>query len=199
MPLRQRQEVQKMLRQGGLRWPRSAPLRPLKASISLSYSRTATSGAALPNCIARSGFPSVAGTLCSGAARSRNRGCCAACTITTAKLTTGTAALGALRVGLLDLRCRSPTRGQGQVIELDQEVLRGIFIPAGVAHGFYAVTDAMLFYLVDSYYDGTDEWGLAWDDPDAGLDWGIEGVPVLSPRDQNNPRLRDIPAEDLPN
>ena len=31
-----------------------------------------------------------------------------------------------------------------------------------------------------------------------GLDWGIEGVPILSPRDQNNPRLRDIPAEDLP-
>ena len=62
--------------------------------------------------------------------------------------------------------------GQGQVIELDQEVLRGVFIPAGVAHGFYAVTDAMLFYLVDSYYDGTDEWGVAWDDPDVGLDWG---------------------------
>ena len=57
----------------------------------------------------------------------------------------------------------------------------------------------MLFYLVDSYYDGTDEWGVAWDDPDVGLDWGIEGVPILSPRDQNNPRLRDISAEDLPN
>ena len=107
--------------------------------------------------------------------------------------------MGALRVGLLDLRCSSPTRGQGQVIELDQGRLRGVFIPAGVAHGFYAVTDAMLFYLVDSYYDGTDEWGVAWDDPDGGLDWGIEGVPILSPRDQNNPQLRDIPAEDLPN
>lgn len=36
------------------------------------------------------------------------------------------------------------------------------------------------------------EWGVAWDDPDVGLDWGIEGMPILSPRDQNNPRLRDI-------
>ena len=107
--------------------------------------------------------------------------------------------MGALRVGLLDLRCSSLTRGQGLVIELDQELLRGVFIPAGVAHGFYAVTDAMLFYLVDSYYDGTDEWGVAWDDPDVGLDWGIEEGPILSPRDQNNPRLRDIPAADLPN
>ena len=106
--------------------------------------------------------------------------------------------MGTLRVGLLDLRRSSPTRGQGQVIELDQEVLQGVFIPAGVAHGFYAVTDAMLFYLVDSYYDGTDEWGVAWDDPDGGLDWGIEGVPILSPRDRNNPQLRDIPEEELP-
>ena len=106
--------------------------------------------------------------------------------------------MGALRVGLLDLRRSSPTRGQGQVLELGQELLQGVFIPAGVAHGFYAVTDAMLFYLVDAYYDGTDEWGVAWDDPDGGLDWGIEGTPILSPRDRANPRLRDIPVEDLP-
>ena len=106
--------------------------------------------------------------------------------------------LGALRVGLFDVRRSSPTRGQQQVLELDQTALRGVFIPAGVAHGFYAVTDALLFYLVDAYYDGTDEWGVAWDDPDAGLDWGIEGVPTLSPRDQKNPRLRDILVEDLP-
>ena len=33
----------------------------------------------------------------------------------------------------------------------------------------------MLFYLVDAYYDGTDEWGVAWDDLAVGLDWGIEG------------------------
>ena len=39
--------------------------------------------------------------------------------------------MGALRVGLLDLRRSSPTRGQGLVIELDQEVLRGVFIPGG--------------------------------------------------------------------
>ena len=106
--------------------------------------------------------------------------------------------LGELRVGLLDLRRSSPTCGRGQVIGLGQELLQGVFIPAGVAHGFYAVTDAMLFYLVDAYYDGTDEWGVAWDDPDGGLDWGIAEEPILSPHDRANPRLRDIPAEDLP-
>ncbi len=106
--------------------------------------------------------------------------------------------MGALRVGLFDLRRSSPTCGQGQVIELDQEILRGVFIPAGVAHGFYAVTDATLFYLVDAYYDGTDEWGVAWDDPDVGLSWSIAGGPILSPRDLANPRLRDIPTQELP-
>jgi len=103
-----------------------------------------------------------------------------------------------MRVGLLDLRQGSPTRGQGQVIELNQEALAGVFIPVGVAHGFYAVTDLMLFYVVDRYYDNTDDFGVAWDDPDGGLDWGVEGELILSERDRVNPRMRDIPAGELP-
>ncbi len=107
-------------------------------------------------------------------------------------------AMGTLRVGLLDLRRSSPTRGRGQVIELNQEDLGAIFIPIGVAHGFYAVTDAMLFYLVDNYYDGGDEFGVAWNDEDAALDWGVEGEVVLSDRDRQNPRMRDIAPGELP-
>jgi dTDP-4-dehydrorhamnose 3,5-epimerase len=106
--------------------------------------------------------------------------------------------MGLMRVGLLDLRQGSSTRGQGQVIELNQEALAGVFIPVGVAHGFYAVTDLMLFYLVDRYYDNTDEFGVAWDDPDGGLDWGVEGQLILSERDRVNPRMRDLPAGELP-
>jgi len=106
--------------------------------------------------------------------------------------------MGLMRVGLLDLRRNSPTRGRAEVIELDQEALSGVFIPVGVAHGFYAVTDVMLFYLVDNYYDATDEFGVAWDDPDAGIDWEIEGELLISTRDRQNPRMREIPEEDLP-
>ena len=106
--------------------------------------------------------------------------------------------IGLMRVGLLDLRRGSPTRGQAEVIDLDQQALRGIFIPMGVAHGFYAVTDLMLLYLVNQYYDGSDEFGLAWDDPDAGLDWGVEGKLIISDRDRQNPQMRDIPEEKLP-
>ena len=105
---------------------------------------------------------------------------------------------GLMRVGLLDLRRSSPTRGQGQVIDLDQQALRGVFIPVGVAHGYYAVTDVMMFYLVDNYYDGADEFGVAWDDPVGGLDWGVEGELIISARDRGNRRMGDIPEGELP-
>jgi dTDP-4-dehydrorhamnose 3,5-epimerase len=52
-------------------------------------------------------------------------------------------------------------------------------------------------YLVDRYYDNSDEKGIRWDDPALGIDWGTRD-PILSPRDQENPRLADVPAEMLP-
>ena len=60
-----------------------------------------------------------------------------------------------------------------------------------MAHGFAALTDLLLCYLVDSYYNAADELGLAWDDPDVAADWGIT-EPILSARDKGNPRRRDI-------
>jgi dTDP-4-dehydrorhamnose 3,5-epimerase len=105
---------------------------------------------------------------------------------------------GRIRVGLYDLRRSSPTRGRAQVLELGQEQPQGLFIPTGVAHGFVALSDAVLIYVVDNYYHNTDELGVAWDDHNLGLDWGLEAAPVLSDRDAANPRLADIPAQALP-
>ena len=65
----------------------------------------------------------------------------------------------------------------------------GVFIPPGVAHGFASLTDVLLWYLVDNYYNPADELGVAWDDPEIGADWGSHD-PVLSARDQANPRRR---------
>ncbi len=73
----------------------------------------------------------------------------------------------------------------------------GIFIPPGVAHGFAALTDLTLIYLVDNYYNANDELGVAWDDPDVGADWGVS-EPVLSDRDRKNPRRSEIPEALLP-
>jgi dTDP-4-dehydrorhamnose 3,5-epimerase len=93
---------------------------------------------------------------------------------------------GRARVVLHDLRVGSPTDGATQVLELDGAVDRGLFIPPGVAHGFSSLTDVLLWYLVDGYYNPADELGVAWDDPEIGADWGISD-PVLSDRDRANP------------
>ena len=69
-----------------------------------------------------------------------------------------------------------------------------VYIPEGVAHGFYAHDDVVMTYLVTGEYDGTDELGVAWNDPDLGISWPVE-EPILSERDQKNPRLADVAAD----
>ncbi len=98
---------------------------------------------------------------------------------------------GRARVVLHDLREGSRTDGVTETIVLDGDEDRGLFIPPGVAHGFAALSDLLLWYLVDSYYNPADELGLAWDDPDVGADWGVVD-PVLSARDRANPRRATI-------
>lgn len=104
---------------------------------------------------------------------------------------------GKLLVGLADLRRSSPAFGKTTTVELSADDPGGLFIPVGVAHGFYAVTDCTLIYLVDNYYDGSDELGVAWNDPQLQVDWGVH-APVLSERDRINPRLTNIPQDQLP-
>ncbi len=107
---------------------------------------------------------------------------------------------GVVRVGMVDLRPSSKTYMMTHTLEIGEKHNFGVFIPVGVAHGFYAVTDASLTYMVNNYYDGgKDENGVAWNDPDINLDWGLKGAaPFLSPRDEKNRFLRDIPADELP-
>jgi dTDP-4-dehydrorhamnose 3,5-epimerase len=107
-------------------------------------------------------------------------------------------ALGRIRAGLVDLRPDSPTYRAAYTLDLDAAAPRGLFIPVGVAHGFYAQTDCTLFYTVNNYYDSRDELGVAWDDPTFKLDWGIKGTPLLSDRDRANPRFESIPTDQLP-
>jgi len=98
---------------------------------------------------------------------------------------------GSARVVLHDLRRGSPTDGATLALDLDGDSARGVYIPPGVAHGFAALTDLTITYLVDGYYDPADELGVAWDDPDVGADWGVAD-PVLSGRDRDNPRRADL-------
>jgi dTDP-4-dehydrorhamnose 3,5-epimerase len=105
---------------------------------------------------------------------------------------------GRARVVLHDLRDGSPTESATLTVELGRQPdgthdHRGIYIPPGVAHGFAALTDMTITYLVDRYYNPSDELGVAWDDPEIGADWGVAD-PILSKRDQNNPRRAELEA-----
>lgn len=105
---------------------------------------------------------------------------------------------GSIRAALVDLRPQSPTFKATQVIPMGDEHQIGLFIPIGVAHGFYAVSDCTLIYFVNNYYDSSDEYGVAWNDPSFNLDWGNTIAPIISERDASNPLLGDIPASDMP-
>ena len=104
---------------------------------------------------------------------------------------------GTLLVAMYDLRASSPTRGTSLAFEIGDDNQTGVYIPPGVAHGFQAVTDVTLTYLVDNYYDPDDENGLAYNDPNVKVDWP-HPEPILSGRDQQNPRLQDIPPDRIP-
>ena len=101
---------------------------------------------------------------------------------------------GRAQAMLADLR----TPGDAPVVrsvDLAAEEPRVLYIPPGVAHGFLAVTDVDLIYWVTHYYDSTDEFGIAWDDPVLAAPWRT-AQPILSERDLKNPRLEwdSIPA-----
>lgn len=103
---------------------------------------------------------------------------------------------GTARVVLFDIREGSPTEGRAWTTDLGVQpdgshCHDGIYIPRGVGHGFAARTDTTISYLVDGYYNPDDELGVAWNDPEIGVDWGVVD-PVLSGRDQANPKRADL-------
>jgi dTDP-4-dehydrorhamnose 3,5-epimerase len=107
---------------------------------------------------------------------------------------------GKIRAAMVDLRPNSPTYLASQVVDMGEENNLGLFIPVGVAHGFLALTDCTMTYIVNNYYDSSDEFGVAWDDPALKVDWGTipGGIALVSPRDERNPRLSDILPEHRP-
>lgn len=106
---------------------------------------------------------------------------------------------GTIRACLADIRPDSPTFKQSQSIEMGDRNQIGLFIPVGVAHGFATISDrVILTYVVDNYYDNSDEFGVAWDDPELKLDWGLKPDEiVLSDRDAANPLLQNISVKSL--
>ncbi len=105
---------------------------------------------------------------------------------------------GQVRAALVDLRPSSSTYLQTQTVDMGDGHNLGLFIPSGVAHGFAALTDCTLIYIVNNYYDGgKDEFGIAWNDPQFSIDWGLQD-PILSGRDAANLHFADVPADVRP-
>jgi dTDP-4-dehydrorhamnose 3,5-epimerase len=102
---------------------------------------------------------------------------------------------GAIWDVVVDLRQGSPTYGQWEGHRLDDANLYQLYCPIGFGHGFVVLSDvADVLYKCSSYYDGSIERGIAWDDPDIGIEWPV-AEPLLSDRDRSAPRLKDIAAE----
>lgn len=96
----------------------------------------------------------------------------------------------------VDLRRGSPTYGRWEGHVLDDESHRQLFVPAGFGHGFAVLSDlADVAYQLSSLYDPATEAGIAWNDPDVGVEWPVED-PLLSERDRSAPRLAEV-AETL--
>ena len=94
----------------------------------------------------------------------------------------------------VDLRRGSPSFGRWEGHVLDDAAHRQLFMPVGFAHGFCVLSEeADVVYLLSSYYDPETESGIAWDDPDIGVDWSLGEIePLLSERDRHAPRLAEL-------
>jgi dTDP-4-dehydrorhamnose 3,5-epimerase len=106
-------------------------------------------------------------------------------------------ARGRIWDAVVDLRRDSPTYRRWEGHDLDDERHRQLFVPIGFGHGFCVLSEtADVAYKLSSYYDPATESGIAWDDPEIGIDWQISD-PILSERDRSAPRLAEV-ADDLP-
>lgn len=92
---------------------------------------------------------------------------------------------------VVDVRAGSKTLGQWFGVKLSNENNYQLWIPAGYAHGFLALTDEVdIFYKTTTYYQPESERTIKWDDPDLGINWGID-TPVVSSKDEQGCLFKD--------
>ena len=91
---------------------------------------------------------------------------------------------GAVFDVVVDLRRGSPTYRNRETFDLDGESQVTLYVPAGCAHGFQALTEtADVSYRIDRLHDPSEDVSIAFDDPDLGIPWP-QPVSVMSQRDK---------------
>lgn len=96
-------------------------------------------------------------------------------------------------LAIADIRPESETFGKFESFSINDENRVSLFVPVGLANSICVTGNDPVdyFYLVDAYYDGKDTRAIAWDDPDINIPWPLKN-PILSDRDKNNPKLREL-------
>lgn len=98
----------------------------------------------------------------------------------------------------VDIRLGSPHFGKWTSVLLSAKDQNQIYVPAGFAHGYLALSEKVqLLYKCSDFYDPSDEHGVLWNDPALNISWGIE-APLLSEKDCRNPKLADVLQDFLP-
>lgn len=102
----------------------------------------------------------------------------------------------------VDVREGSPTFGQWYGTQLDEESMHMLYVPPGYAHGFVVLSQSADFlYKCTDYYHPESEQGIAWNDPDIGIEWPISNLSSeisLSEKDKANVLLKDQSHDKLP-
>jgi dTDP-4-dehydrorhamnose 3,5-epimerase len=108
-------------------------------------------------------------------------------------------ARGAVLDVVVDLRRGSPTFGEWESFDLDEQNMHAIYCPIGFAHGFCVVSDlADVIYKQSDYYAPDRDRAIAYDDPDIGIEWPLPRERlIVSARDAQAPVLAEI-AGSLP-
>ena len=95
----------------------------------------------------------------------------------------------------VDLRRDLPSFGKWFGVILSEDNHRQLYVPPGIAHGFYVVSEtADVFYKCTDYYFPEHERTLLWSDPDVGVEWPLDGAPILSEKDKKGQLLSALPG-----
>ena len=97
---------------------------------------------------------------------------------------------------VVDLRRASPTFGEWESHELDDERARQLYVPVGFAHGFCVLSDvADVTYKCSTYYDAAIERGFRYDDPAVAIAWPDAMTLIVSDRDRHAATLAEVAGE----
>jgi len=100
-------------------------------------------------------------------------------------------AAGAIYDVVVDIRKNSVTFGQWVGVILSAANKRQLLVPKGFAHGFCTIVpNTEVLYKVDEFYSPEHDRGIAWNDPDLGIDWPASN-PIMSEKDTKHPQLKE--------